>query len=177
MLWAWELKEFKLSRELSLLCTLPPPLPSACAPLRWGGSSRSEYQLSPNPLSLMLLSLRQGDSCRAFCADTNRHTLTLGCQIQHSHFYIQAHAYTCEGGCAHGWVCLCVFTGGVKISCHILYTHTTLSNKNKCMLQLIWKDAMVFYSLQSLSKQTPTCPVYPDDYVYGTETMRLHVNP
>lgn len=60
---AWELKEFKLSRELSLLCTPPP---SACPPVRWCSSSRSEYQLSPNPLSLMLLSLRLGVSCRAF---------------------------------------------------------------------------------------------------------------
>lgn len=122
MLWAWELREFKLSRELSLLCTPPPP-PSACAPLRWCSSSRSEYQLSPNPLSLMLLSFRLGDSCRVFCANTN--IQTLGCQTQHSHFHIHTHAYTCECGRDRGRVCLCVCVYRRGLKSLVTYcTHT-----------------------------------------------------
>lgn len=174
MLWAWELKEFKLSRELSLLCTLPPP--PACAPLRWGGSSRSEYQLSPNPLSLMLLSLRLGDSCRAFCAETNTHT---DFRVSNTTF-----TFPHSSPCLHlwVWVCswvsvfVCVYRRGWNLFSHTVNTHYTVY-KNQCTLQLIWKEARVFYSLLSLSKQTPTCPAYPDDYVYGTETMGLHVNP
>lgn len=60
MLCGREPSESKLSRESSLLCPPPPP-PS----LRWW-ISRSEYQLSPKPLSLMLLSVWSFDSCRAF---------------------------------------------------------------------------------------------------------------
>lgn len=68
MLWVWEPKESKLSKESSLLC---PPPPST---LRWCRSSRSEHQLSPKPLSLTLLPFWQDVSCRAFHVDTNTQT-------------------------------------------------------------------------------------------------------
>lgn len=53
----WEPKESKLSRESSLLCPHPP------SSVWWLGSSRSEYQLSPKPLSLPAFGLDV--SCRA----------------------------------------------------------------------------------------------------------------
>lgn len=78
----------------------------------------------------------------------------------------------------HGWVCvwLCVFIGGGwKLLSRTVNTHYTVY-KYQCMLQLNWTDAIVFYSVHSMSKQMPPCPVPPDDYVYSTETMELHVN-
>lgn len=107
-------------------------------------------------------------------------------QRQHTHtdFRVSNPTFTFphSSPCLHLWmwacswvsVFVCVYRRGWNLLSH---TVNTLHYKNQCTLQLIWKDARVFYSLQPLSKQTPTCPVYPDDYVYGTETMGLHVNP
>lgn len=130
MLWAWELKEFKLSRELSLLCTPPPSPPSACPPLRWCRSSRSAYQLSPNPLSRMLLSCRLDVSCRAFYADTNTQMSKLVFTIQQSRPHLHLWIGVIMGEC----VCLCVFIGGGwNLLSRTVDTHTTLSIRtNAC---------------------------------------------
>lgn len=179
MLWACELKEFKLSRELSLLCAPPPPpLPSACPPLRWGCSSRSAYQLSPNPLSRMLLSFRLDVSCRAFFADTNTQMSKQAFTIQPSHPHLRI-------GVIGVSVCVCVFLRGVVVGGgHNLLSRTVNTHYtvylNQYMLQLNWNDAIVFCSLDSMSKQTPPCLAYPDGYVYSTETIareyRSHFN-
>lgn len=67
-------KESKLSRESSLLCPHPP------SSVWCWGSSRSEYQLSPKPLSLTLTAFGLDVSCRA-CAvkktNKNRQTMSI----------------------------------------------------------------------------------------------------
>lgn len=142
MLWAWELKEFKLSRELSLLCTPPPPSPppSACPPLRWCCSSRSAYQLSPNPLSRMLLSFRLGVSCRAFYASTNTQIVKVAFTIQPSRPHLHLWVGVIMGEC----VFVCVYRRGLKsVVTYCKHTLHCLKEPMHVAVELEWCNCLL----------------------------------